>query len=275
MYSRESEPEREETPPDESRRQRVKQYYASKMAGSYERMDPRKTNWGGSGASMVGWMSRFGTGLDLPFKSISLFVGSWMLLEIGWPILTMLGVATAGSVWSVPSSIASMYIVVYGLVLISGANVVRSLIVQLTGPKDNLVKALFRGYFWSLLVVGLILTIHQYFHSHMPLLFMIPIIYLLPIQVLGNTVPIPIPLGITGMYMDITMTVIVYVVGITGSCIGGLEILRHFLYNSRQGSYSAILSLLMLAVFPAMNIHFSLVFLNSILDLFRGWSLGA
>jgi len=259
-----------ETSSDMSRRQRVKQYYASKMARTYERMDPKRTDWTGSGTSMMGWISRLGAGLDLSFKSIALFVGSWMLLEIGWPVLTMLGVATAGSVWSIPSSIASMYIVVYGLVLVSGANVVRSLIVQLTGQKDNLVKALFRGYFWSLLVVGLILTIHHYFHSHMPLLFMIPIVYLLPIQIVGNTVPIPIPLGITGIYMDIIMMVIVYVVGITGSSIGGLEILRHFLDNSHQGGHSAILSLLMLAVFPAMNIHFSLVFLNSILDVLRG-----
>ena len=259
-----------------SRKQKVKQYYASKMGNAYKTADPRKTSWEKSGASMMGWMSRFGSSLDMPFKSISLFVGCWMLLEIGWPILTILGIVTAGSVWSVPSSIASMFIVVYGLVMISGVNVVRSLIVQLTGQRDNLVKALFRGYFWSLLVVGLILTIHQYFHSHVPFLYLIPIIYLLPIQILGNTVPIPIPLGITGMYMDIIVMVLVYVVGITGSCIGGLEILKHFIDSSRQrGSYHAILSVLMLAVFPAMNIHFSLIFLNSILDLCRGLILGA
>lgn len=258
-----------------SRMQRVKQYYASRMSGTYKSTDPRKTTWEKSGASTIGWMSKFGASLDMPFKSIALFVGSWMLLEIGWPLLIILGVVTAGSVWSVPSSIASMFIVVYGFVLVSGANVVRSLIIQLTGQKDNLVKALFRGYFWSLLVVGLVLTIHQYFHGHMPSLYLIPIIYLLPIEILGNTVPIPIPLGITGMYMDIIVIVLIYVVGITGSCIGGLEILRHFLDNSRQrGSYHAILSVLILAVFPAMNIHFSFVFLNSVLDLLRELILG-
>jgi hypothetical protein len=258
-----------------SRRKRVKEYYAAKMSGAYKATDPRKTTWEKSGASLMGWMSRFSAVLDMPFKSIALFVGSWMLLETGWPLLIILGVVTAGSVWSVPSSIASMYILLYGLLLVSGANVVRGLIVQLTGQKDNLVKALFRGYFWSLLVVGLILTIHQYFHSHMPLLYLIPIIYLLPIEILGNTVPVPIPLGTTGMYMDIIVTVLIYVVGIIGSCTGGLEVLRHFLDNSRQrGSYHAILSVLMLAVFPAMNIHFSLIFLNSILDLCRRLILG-
>ena len=258
-----------------SRGHRVDQYY-DRMRAKKEAADLRRSRWSSSSESMMGWMSKLGASLDMPFKSISLFVGSWMLLEIGWPILTILGIATAGSVWSVPSSIASMFIVVYGLVLISGINVIRSLTVQLTGQRDNLVKALFRGYFWSLLVVGLILTIHQYFHSHLPFLYLIPIIYLLPIEIVGTTVPIPIPLGITGMYMDIIVMVLIYVVGITGSCIGGLEILKYFIDNPRQrGSYHAILSVLMLAVFPAMNIHFSLIFLNSILDLCRGLILGA
>ncbi|MFX1485356.1 MAG: hypothetical protein ACFFCP_19460, partial [Promethearchaeota archaeon] len=87
-----------------SRMQRVKQYYATRISGAYESADPRKTTWAKSGASMIGWISRFGASLDMPFKSIALFVGSWMLLEIGWPLLIILGVVTAGSVWSVPSS---------------------------------------------------------------------------------------------------------------------------------------------------------------------------
>jgi hypothetical protein len=237
--------------------------------------NPRTTNWERSGSSMMGWMSRINAGLDVPFKSIALFAGSWLMLEIGWPILTVLGVVTAGSVWSITSAIPFMFIVVYGLVLMSGSNLVRSLITHLTGQRDNLVKAVFRGYFWSLLSVGLILTVHQYFHSALPFLFLLPIIYLLPLNVLGNTVPIPIPLGISGWYIDILVMIVVYIVGITGSCIGGIEILRYFMNNSSQkGSYHAVLSVLLLAVFPAMNIQFSLVFLNSILDLYGRMILG-
>jgi len=225
---------------------------------------------------MIGWLSRFGSALDLPIKSIALFAGSWLMLEIGWPVLTLLGVATAGSVWSIPSAIPFLFIIVYGIILVSGCNLVRSIVVYVSGTRDNLVKVLFRGYFWSLLSVALILLINQYFHTALPFLYLLPIIYLLPLDVLGTTVPIPIPLGLSGWYLDILVVVIVYVVGITGSCIGGLEILRYFIDSSaQQSSYHAILSVLFLAVFPTVNIQFSLMFLDSILDLFGRAAAGA
>jgi len=145
---------------------------------------------------------------------------------------------------------------------------VRGLIVHFSMKRDNLVKALFRGYFWSLLSIGLIVLIHTYFHTNLPQMFILPILYLLPIDVAGTTLPIPIPLGITGLYMDLIITILVYVVGIIGSCVGGLEIIKYLNESSkRNGSYGAILSVLILATFPAFNICFSLVFLNTTLDL--------
>ena len=244
------------------------------MDRAYEIMDPKETNWERSGAFLKGWMAKFSASLDLPFKSIATFVGSWMILEVGWPLLIVFGVATAGSVWSIPATIPCLFIAMYGTVLVSGTNVVRSLIVQLGNGRDNLVKALFRGYFGSLLSIAVVLIVHTYFRSHMPQLFLLPIVYLLPIDgsVLGTggTVPIPIPIGYSGLYMDLLVTVIVYAVGVTGSCIGSIEILQYLLKASRKhGSYGAILGVLILAVFPAMNIYFSLVFLTSTLDLFR------
>ena len=258
----------------------LKRYYADKEARANKIMDPKKTNWESSGASLKGWMARFSASLDLPFKSIAIFVGSWMILEVGWPLLIVFGVATAGSVWSIPATIPCLFIAMYGTVLVSGTNVVRSLIVQLGNGRDNLVKALFRGYFGSLLSIAIVLIVHAYFHSHMPQLFLLRIVYLLPIDgsVLGTggTVPIPIPIGYSGLYMDLLVTIIVYAVGVTGSCIGSIEILQYLLKASREhGSYGAILGVLLLAVFPAMNIYFSLVFLTSTLDLFgRCISLG-
>ena len=192
-----------------------------------------------------------------------------MILEIGWPLLVVWGIASAGSVWNIPTTIPFAFVLTYGLVLASGSNMVRSLVTQLAGRRDNIVKALFRGYFWGLLSVGLVFLVHAYFHSHLQLLFLIPIFYLLPINIVGVTVPVPIPLGITGLYMDMVATIIVYAVGVTGSCIGGIEILKHFMDNSAQhGTYGAILTVLLLAVFPAMNIYFSSVFLTTILELF-------
>jgi hypothetical protein len=276
MYSDEEESEGFNS--DLSRKQRLSRYYGRKMEHAYQRLDPKQTNWERSGASMRGWIARFGSELDIPYRSILLFSGSWMILEIGWPLLVIFGIASAGSVWNIPTSIPFMFIVTYALVLVSGTNLIRSLVTQIAGRRDDIVKALFRGYFWSLLSVGLIFFVHGYFHSSLPLLFVIPIFYLLPIDVsVIGTVPVPIPLGFTGLYMDMAATVIMYTVGVTGSSIGGLEFLRQFVHNSSQhGSYRAVLSVLLLAAFPAMNIYFSSVFLTAILDLFgRFAGLGA
>ncbi|MHA1614421.1 MAG: hypothetical protein ACTSYJ_06210 [Candidatus Thorarchaeota archaeon] len=252
-----------------SRRQRITQYYGKKMERFSREKDSTPINWDRSSSSMKGAMAKFGNDLDVPFKSIAMFAGSWMLLEIGWPLLLLWGIASAGSVWNIPTTIPFAFVLTYGLVLVSGANMIRSLVTQLAGKRDNIVKALFRGYFWGLLSVGLVFLVHAYFHSHMQLLFLIPIFYLIPVSILGVTVPVPIPLGITGWYMDRIAIIIIYVVGVTGSCIGGIEILKHFMDNSAQrGTYGAILAVLLLAVFPAMNIYFSSVFLTTILELF-------
>ncbi len=246
----------------------LSQYYSRKVSRAYEKYNPRNTEWHSSGASLRGWLDWLGLGLDMPYKSIALFVGCWIVLEVGWPLLVVLGVTTAGSVWSVPSAIPCMFIIVYGLLMVGAANMVRGLIVQFSMRRDNLVKALFRGYFWSLLSIGLIVLTHTYYHSNLPQMFILPILYLLPIDIAGTTIPIPIPLGITGFYMDLIVTITVYIVGIIGSCVGGLEIIRYLTDSSkRNGSYGAILSVLMLAVFPAFNICFSLIFFNSTLDL--------
>ncbi len=265
-------------------KQRIAHYYAKKDAeadkgseADKERKRELKRNWDQSGGSLKGWMNKFTGGLDLPFKSIAIFAGSWMLLEIGWPLLIIFGVATAGNVWSIATVIPCLFIAVYVNIMVSGMNMIRSIITQLGDRRDNLVKALFRGYFWSLLSIGLILIVHEYFHTTMPMLFFIPIFYLIPLQVLGTTVPFPLLLGISGLYMDLAVTIIVYAIGITGSAIGGIEILRTLLDNSRQrGTYGAIFGVLLLAVFPVVNIYFSLVFLTTTMDLFgRCVSFGA
>jgi len=263
-------------------KQRIADYYAEK--GDKQEKDRNKElkrelkrNWEKSGVSLKGWMSQFTGGLDLPFKSIAMFAGSWMLLEIGWPILVLFGIATAESVWLIPTAIPCLFIAVYVTIMTSSMNMVRSIITQLGEQRDNLVKALFRGYFWSLLSIGVILIVHEYFHTNMVQLFILPILYFIPVTILGNTVPIPILLGFSGLYMDIAVTIIVYAIGITGSAIGGIELLRHLLDNSRQrGTYGAIFGVLLLAVFPVVNVYFSLVFLTSTLDLFgRFLSFGA
>lgn len=253
-----------------SRKRRLERYYAEKTEPYYKQMNPRETNWDRSNASFKGWINQVFGGLDFPYKSIALFAGSWLILECGWPLLIVYGIISAGTVWNIPTAIPCVFITVYIIIMISGMNMIRSIITQLGSNRDNLVKALFRGYFWSLLSIGLILLVHEYFRTTMPQLFVLPIFYIIPIEILGTTTPIPIPIGYSGLYMDLSVTIILYTIGVTGSSIGGIELLRNLLENSRQrGTYGAIFGVLLLAAFPMLNISFSLVFLSSVLDLFR------
>ena len=265
---------------------RAARYYASKTAngsklsdsemGGSESKDDRshvrqRANWQSSGMALKGLMGSLGANMDLPFKSIILFVGSWIMLETGLPILIVVGVVTAGSVWTIPSAIPLVFLTVYCTLLTSCANLIRSIVIELGRKRDNLVKALFRGYFWSLLAVGLIYIVHAHFSEHI-VLCLWPVLYFIPIDAhflgFGGTFPVPIFLGITGFYMNIIAAVIIFAVGVTGSCIGGIEVLRYVLDTSREhGLFGSIIGILVLAVFPAMNIYFSSVFLSSILEL--------
>lgn len=262
---------------------RMVRYYAQKTTNAREKYDDedqyrpkRRADWSDASISTKGFMNRLVGNLSLPYKSIALFVSSWMLLEIGGPLLIIAGVVTAGSVWDIPTAIPCMYIGVYCTLLVSGANLIRSLITELSSSRDNLAKALFRGYFWSILSVGLILLTHTYFRMNDEVLFLIPIVYFIPIEInilgTGGTVPVPIPLGFTGMYLDILVAIIVYAIGITGSCIGGIEVLRYMMGSPRQqDSYGAVFKVLFLAVFPSLNVYFSSIFLTSMIGLF--WRL--
>jgi hypothetical protein len=247
---------------------RLWRYYSSKMSHAYQIMHPRETNWEQSAASLKGGIAKFGASLDLPFKSLAIFVGSWLILEIGWSLILVFGVATAGTVWKIPATIVFLFITIYGTVLTSGTNMVRTLIMQLGDRRDNLVKALFRGYLWSLLSVGVVYLVHDYFHKKLAWMFILPILYFVPMQVLGTTVPVPIFLGISGWYMDIMVVIIAYAVGVTGACIGGIEILRYLLNASSQhGSYGAIFGLLLLSIFPVMNVYFTFLFFDGLMDI--------
>ncbi len=240
----------------------------------YKALSPEKTNWAGSFAP---WRSAFGhlsAGIDLPFKSIAMFATCWIALETGWPLLILLGIISAGTVWTISAAIPCIFVLTYGLLLVNGANIVRTLVMQASERHDNLVKAISRGYLWSILSIGVIYVIHEYFTIHLPLLFLIPVIYIVPIEVLGNTIPIPIPLGLSGNYINLVVLVVVYVVGITGACIGGIEVLRYFMNTNRKyGVAGSIFNLLLLAVFPAVNVIFSFVFLDVITKLVGGLGL--
>jgi hypothetical protein len=238
----------------------------------YQRYHPRETNWQHGGSALRAWIGQFVSGLDIPYRSIAIFTGSWLLLEMGWPLLTLLGVASAGTVWAIPAMIPCVFIGVYTTLIVSGVNMVRSIVIQLGSQRDNIMKSLFRGYFWGLLSIGLSLIIHIRFIETSPQLFALPIIYFIPFEVAGVTVPVPIPLGRTGIYNMLAVTIIVYAVGITSSCIGGLELLRTVIESTRKhGFYGSLFAIMFLAVFPALNVYLSSLMLETVLDILGRW----
>ena len=253
---------------------RTAKYYAKKTSNARKDSPyPKKrASWEGSGASLRGAIGRSASSLDLPFKSLMFFVGSAILLSVGWTVLIVFGVAFAGSVWSISATIPSMFIITYAIMMINGTNMIRELAVRYRSKNDSIVSALFRGYFWSLLSIGFILLVHRFFLTSVPHIFNMPIVYFIPIEVelvVGGTIPVPVPLGMSGWYIDIISKVLVFVIGIVGACIGGLEILEFVMAKSSQnGIYGAIFNILFLASYPAFNLYFSISFLDFIIDLY-------
>lgn len=207
------------------------------------------------GLAQLGW-------LDLPVPSIFIFVLTFTLLQFGHGILMVVAVATAGSIWALGTAIPATFIITYLVCMVSAANLVRQVVRHLSGQQDNLMKALFRGYLWALLSIGLVSIVHLYFCCYVPQLYCMPIIFFIPIDVYGFTIPIPIPLGTTGPLMEFAFRVVVFGVGVTGACVGGIELLRCILDRlSGRGLYASLLQVLLLSVFPGLNMALSMLLL--------------
>jgi len=198
-------------------------------------------------------------GLNLgTLGSVTIFVGCIFLLSTpAFFLLVAFGVAVSGSVWSIPTAVPMLVVATYAACLVSAANMVRELTGVLAGERGEgePVYGMFRGYFGALLQIGLIHLVNVYLSIRSPLIFLIPVLYLVPIEIYGFTVPIPIFLGFSGTYMLLVFFIVLFVVGVHGAVVGGLEFLRGLLPKLEQrGLYGAVLALLVVAVFPAFNI---------------------
>jgi len=215
-------------------------------------------------------------GLDLPVKSIMVFVATTLLLSHGFLLLAALGVALSGSVWSIPATIPMVVVATYAVCLASAANMVRELVglfSLFSRERGSLVAALFQGYFGALLTIGLLYLIHLYIQAAAWPLFWLPIFYLVPIDIYGFTVPIPLFMGFTGTYLVLVWWVVVFAVGVTGACTGGLALLRFLLEDLQgRGVYGALLSVLVVAVFPALNVWGAVTVLELVSQLLA-WRL--
>ena len=198
--------------------------------------------------------------LGLPMKSFFTFVFTFVMLEHGHGLLILAGAASSGSVWTMGTIVPGTFIIAYFICLVSAANVIREVVQHVGNRRDNLIKALFRGYLWTLLAVGLVSLVHLYFCANTPEIFAMSIYFVVPIQVWGFTVPIPIGLGFTGPLMEFGWQVVVFAIGITGGCAGGLELLRYLTaYLADRGLYASLLQVLLLVAFPGVNMAFSIM----------------
>ncbi len=208
---------------------------------------------------------------ELPYRSLALFLATFMVSTVAGILVVPVGVAVSGSVWTVMVSIGFTAVVLIVACMVSLANFVRGLIGALSsslvsgsGGATALVGALFRGYFGGIIQAGCILLVYRFLVSVALGLFVIPMVYFIPIEVLGFTVPIPIPLGWSGIYMAVSVYVVVTVVLLGSFLMGGIELLQAFRdqVDDARGDGAgdgsqlqrAAMYLLFLTLFPAVNI---------------------
>jgi len=208
---------------------------------------------------------------ELPYRSLMLFLATFMVATVAGILVIPVGVAVSGSVWTVLVSIGFVAIVLVVVCVVSLANFVRGLIAAFSttltsgrgGDSVALVGALFRGYFGGIIQAGCILLVYKFLASVAPGLFGILMIYFIPIEVLGSTVPIPIPLGWSGLYIAVSVYVAVSVILLGSFLMGGIELLQAVRIQVEEnggeaGGVSqlqrAAMYLIFLTLFPAVNI---------------------
>lgn len=225
---------------------------------------------GGGRGSVTGIVSGGFRGVihELPYRSLTLFLATFTVATAAGILVVPVGVAVSGSVWTVLVSTGFVAIVLAVTCVVSLANFVHGLISALStslssgrGGDDSVsvYGALFRGYFGGIIQVGCILLVYEALRVSAWGLFAVPMVYVIPIEVLGCTVPIPIPLGFSGMYISIAVHVVATVVLVASFLMGGIEMLqaiRAHVDDGEDGSslYRSALYLLFLTVFPALNI---------------------
>ncbi len=209
---------------------------------------------------------------ELPYRSLISFLATFMIATVGSFFIIPMGVVASGSVWTIPVTIGVIAILIVVVCLVSLANFVRGLISSISdtlrsrggGGSVVFVHALFRGYFGGILQAGCIILTFNFLLSQAQGLFLIPMFYLIPIDVMGFTVPIPVFLGFSGIYIIVAVAVVTTVVLVASFLMGGLELLqavKNHVENLEGGYeggssrlYAAALYLLFLTLFPAVNV---------------------
>jgi len=270
----------ERTKEDEDASERRKNFLNKSYGGKLKSL-PREVLRGAGGGfvaggrgSVTGAVSGGFRGVihELPYRSLMVFLATFMIATAAGILVVPVGVAISGSVWTVLVSIGFVAIVLIVACVVSLANFVRGLITTLSttltsgrggGGSVSLYGALFRGYFGGIMQVGCILLVYGALRVGAWGLFTIFMVYIIPIDIWGFTVPIPIPLGFSGMYISIAVHVIATVVLVGSFLMGGIELLQAIRNQVDKGGdgdgggsalHRSALYLLFLTLFPALNI---------------------
>ncbi len=244
---------------------------AQSIGRQFTRSQRAPLQWQASSSIIKSQFSALFGMLNLPHKSIALFVMSWLALETALPLLIVAGVVLAGDVWTVFAMVPFMIIGVYLTMLISCSNIILQLIIQLSN-KETMFKAIAKGYLWGLFSIGAILMIHSYFITRCGYLFTMDVVFLVPIEGsflgIGGTIPIPVFLGVSGIYIIMAVKMLVIAIATIACATGGLEILQYVVATAKKhGVYGLLLALLLVAVFPTFNVVMALEVYGAVLTL--------
>jgi len=210
---------------------------------------------------------------DLPWRSLMIFVVTATVATSAALLIVMAGVVLSQSVWSILVTTGFIAVLLVAVCLVSLVNFIRGVItVASSSIRSRFVFALWK-YFGTVIQVGCIILLYNFFKVFAWGLFYIPMVYFIPMEILGTTCPIPVFLPnafFSGSYIGMAAYVIAMAVTVAGFVTGGLDLLAAIADRAHEGSdagssslYDSFLYVLFVTVFPALNIIVAVHLINS------------
>lgn len=229
---------------------------------------------GGSRATTGFPLDELRSGLhDLPWRSLMIFVATSTIATSAALLVVMAGVVASQSVWSILVTTGFIAVMLVAVCLLSLVNFIRGVIDMASSAiRSRIVFAVWK-YFGTIIQVGCIILVYNFFRVFAWGLFQIPMIYFIPLEVFGTTIPVPVfILGALTSDGYIAMAAYVIATGVTvaGFVTGGLDLLAAVADYAHQGSedgssslYNSFLYILFVTIFPALNIIVAVHLINS------------
>ena len=231
----------------------------------------------GSGGSrgIAGFaVDEFRSGLhDLPWRSLLVFVATFTIATSAGLLVAMAGIVVSQSAWDILVTTGFIAMILVAVCLLSLVNFIRGVIAATASAiQSRFVFALWR-YFGTIIQVGCIILVYGFFSVFAWGLFIVPMIYFIPLDILGTTVPVPVFLPnalSSGAYIAMAAYVIAIGVTVAGFVTAGLDLLAAIADQAHQGKeegssgvFNSVLYVLFVTIFPALNIVVAVHLINS------------